>query len=312
VYIPSKSRADIAVTPRVLEQMGVPSRLIVEEQQYRAYRAMYPADRLLVLPPSYQDAYETGDDVGREKSLGPGPARNFAWDHSRSEGHAWHWVMDDNINCFGRLHRNARRRVGDGMVLAAMEDFCLRYVNVGMAGPEYRFFLPSRDPRRDPFTLNRRIFSCNLIRNDTMLRWRGRYNEDLDLSIMMLRAGWCTVKFCAFYQEKRGTQTMPGGNMEEFYGSDGTLEKSQLAVAMHPDIVKLVRRYGRWHHEADFSEFDGMNLLKDPEWKPPVRNPYRVKAVPNPRFRQRLNPSGATQLVNEIDPEHARRGKKGS
>src|SRR5215216_4066953 len=94
VYIPSKSRAAIATTPRALDRLGVPYRLVVEEQQHAEYRDHFPASKLLILDPCYQETYDTFDDLGREKSLGPGPARNFAWDHAASEGATWHWVMD--------------------------------------------------------------------------------------------------------------------------------------------------------------------------------------------------------------------------
>jgi TET-Associated Glycosyltransferase len=306
VYIPSKNRADVATTPRRLELMRVPYKIIVEQAQYGDYAANYHPDRLLVLPPEYQRDYHTGDDLGDTRSKGPGPARNFAWDHAMSLGYDWHWVMDDNINCWGRLHANQRIRAASGWIFAAMEDFCLRYTNVGMAGPEYMMFLPSREARKHPYSLNKRIFSCNLIRNEVTPRWRGRYNEDLDLSIMVLRAGWCTVKFTAFWQEKRATQRIRGGNTEDFYakeggGGIGTLAKSQLAAAMHPDIVKVVWKFNRWHHEADFSEFEDMHLIRDPAWQPPEVNPYQIRRVPDPNFRRPLNgravaPRGDTRL----------------
>lgn len=42
------------------------------------------------------------------------PARNFAWAHSIANGHAWHWVMDDNIVSFYRANRNRQIRVDNG------------------------------------------------------------------------------------------------------------------------------------------------------------------------------------------------------
>ena len=307
VYIPSKGRADIALTPRALDQIRVPYRIIVEEQQYHAYAASYPERKLLVLPRSYQEEYDTGDDLGTSVSVGPGAARNFARDHSLSEGYPWHWTMDDNIDCFGRLHQNVRRRSGDGMIFAAMEDFCSRYLNIGMAGPEYTMFLPSREGRKSPFQVNRRIFSCQLTNNATGVRYRSRYNDDLAVAIELLKAGWCTVKFTAFWQSKKGTQRMPGGCTTDLY-QDGTLLKSQSIVRQYPDIVKLTRRYGRWHHQADFSRFENMRLIRDPAWTPPEVNPYQnLGIVPNPNFRRPLNPKGLTEIVNVLSDEHAAR-----
>jgi hypothetical protein len=278
VYIPSKSRAAFAMTPRVLDRLGVPYRLIVEPQQLAEYREHFPNEKLLVLDPCYQETYDTFDDLGRSKSLGPGPARNFAWDHAVSEGAAWHWVMDDNIRHFSRLYRNQRIPVADGTIFHAMDDFAGRYTNVAMVGPHYRWFAPSR-AKWPPFKLNRRIYSCNLIRNDTPFCWRGRYNEDTDLSLRMLKAGWVTVQFYAFLQEKATTQTCRGGNSEAFYDHEGTLAKSQMLVRMHPDVARLTRRYNRWHHYVDYRPFEGNQLVRRPDYEPPLENPYQLKKV---------------------------------
>ena len=276
LYIPSKSRAAIALTPRALDRMGVPYRLVVEEQQLAEYAEHFPPEKLLVLDPTYQRDYDTFDDLGDEKSKGPGPARNFIWDHSIAEGHAWHWVMDDNISLFSRLHRNQRIPVGDGTCFYAMEDFCLRYENIAMAGPNYWMFVTSRNPH-PPFTVGTRIYSCNLIRNDVPFRWRGRYNEDTDLSLRMLKAGWQTVQFNAFQQWKETTQKLRGGNSEAFYDHEGTLPKSQMLADMHPDVARVVWRFGRWHHHVDYSRFKRMPLIKRSDYVSPAANPYRFR-----------------------------------
>src|SRR5581483_6046093 len=112
-----------------------------------------------------------------------------------AKGHTWHWVMDDNILYFMRFNHNLKVPVSDGAMFVAMEDFCLRYRNVAMAGPNYRMFVPRKRNDKPPYTLNTRIYSCNLIRNDVPYRWRGRYNEDTDLSLRMLKDKWCTILF---------------------------------------------------------------------------------------------------------------------
>lgn len=261
IFIPSKSRADIATTPDALDELGVPYRLIVEARQVDAYRERFPKDRLIVLDKQYQDDYNTFDDLGDTKSKGPGPARNMAWDIATSEGAEWHWVMDDNITMFTRYNRNRLNRVGDGTMFAAMEGFCARYTNVAMAGPNYFMFVPAR-AKMAPFTTGTRIYSCNLIRNDVPLRWRGRYNEDTDLSLNMLKTGWATVQFNAFQQLKLTTQTLKGGNTEAFYAAEGTLAKSQMLVDMHPDVTKLIKRWGRWHHHVDYSQWRKQPLIR--------------------------------------------------
>lgn len=268
VYIPSKNRADIATTPRNLDRMGVPYRLVVEEDQFDAYAARYGAERVLVLPPEYLRDYKTCDE-GRPDSLGKGtgPPRNFAWDHAISEGHAWHWEMDDNIMAFYFNQANRAIVAGDGSFFHAMEEFCTRYRNISMGGPEYKMFVPARQ-KRHPFTINRKIYSCLLIRNAVPLRWECRYNEDIDIGLRMMKSGWATITFLAFTQDKITTHVMPGGNTDAFYATEGTLEKSKMLVRQHPDVAKLARRFGRAHHIVDYKPFADVQLLPDPDWRP--------------------------------------------
>lgn len=261
LYIVSKGRADSRKTARTLDEIGVPYLMVVEAQEYAQYAAVVDPSRLLVLDPSYQRRYETCDDLGDSKGRGSGPARNFAWDHSVAAGHAWHWVVDDNIQRFYRFNCNAKIPVGDGTIFRCMEDFCLRYTNVAMAGPNYESFVVRRQAYK-PFTLNTRIFSCNLIRNDVPFRWRARYNEDLDLSLRMLKSGWCTILFNAFLQNKVATQVMPGGNTEEFYAREGTLAKSEMIARLHPDVARVTWRFNRPHHYVDYRPFRRNHLRR--------------------------------------------------
>lgn len=271
IYIVSKGRAESRLTARALDALGVPYFVVVEEQEQAAYASVIDPARVLVLPKVYQDQYDTFDALGDAKSKGPGPARNFAWEDSVARGFAWHWVMDDNISMFCRLNHNLKVPVSDGTIFRVMEDFVLRYENVAMAGPNY-FMFASRKSKMPPMTFNTRIYSCNLIRNDAgptrgplPFRWRGRYNEDTDLSLRMLKNGWCTVLFNAFLQFKLTTQTLDGGNTRDFYSREGTAPKSRMLVAMHPDVARLSWRFQRAHHHVDYKPFKRNRLRLRPD-----------------------------------------------
>jgi len=280
LYIPTKSRSEYMITSRVLTELGLRHFLVVEPQQVddyaKAVRRFSLLATILPLDLSFKERYELCDTAGLSKSTGSGPARNFAWEHAKAAGHAWHWVMDDNILSFRRLNKNEKVKVSNGAVFRAMEDFALRYRNVAMAGPNYYMFAPARRKIR-PFTLNTRIYSCNLIRNDLPYRWRGRYNEDTILSLDMLKGGWCTILFNAFLQQKMATQTLPGGNTSELYQAEdrpkagqkysatGTIAKSQMLVDQHPDVAKVVWKFNRWHHEVDYARFKRLALVKRPD-----------------------------------------------
>jgi hypothetical protein len=261
IYIVSKGRWDTRQTSKAFEKMGVPYRIVVEEQEYDQYAKVIAPERVLVLPVKYKEEYDTFDQLGDTKSKGPGAARNFCWDHSISLGAKWHWVLDDNIPAFGRINRNLYVHVASGTIFRCAEDFVDRYENIAIAGFNYDFFAKTRT-LIPPYVLNTRIYSTLLIRNDIPYRWRGRYNEDTDLSLRALKDGWCTIQFNAFIQEKATTQTVKGGNTKEFYDHEGTFNKSKMLEDMHPDVAKVVQKFNRWHHTVNYKPFKGNKLVR--------------------------------------------------
>lgn len=252
IYIVSKGRWESRLTSKALEFMKVPYFIIVEQAEYDKYASVIDRNKILVLPQKYQDNYDTfwKDNDPRK---GSGPARNFAWEDSIQHGFDFHWVMDDNLDAFHRLNRNIKAEVTSGTIFRCMEDFVLRYQNIAIAGPNYYSLCKATDAV-PPYILNTRIYSCLFIRNDLPFRWRGRYNEDTDLCLRVLKAGWVTVQFNAFLQGKVTTQRMKGGNTDDLY-KNGTLEKSRMLVEMHPDVAKVVKRFNRWHHHVDYKPF---------------------------------------------------------
>jgi len=264
-------------TSKALTEMGVKHNIVVEPTEVELYQKQIDkynlACRVVELDLDYKSKYETCDEFGLTKSTGPGPARNFAHDHSVKEGHEWHWVMDDNIDGFFRLNNNLKLPCKSPAFWRSMEDFCLRYKNVAMAGPNYFFFAP-RKTKQPAFSTNTRIYSCNLIRNDVPFKWRGRYNEDTIISLDMLTAGWCTIQFNAFLQNKLETQKQKGGNTGEFYHKEGKLEKgkkyadqgtylkSKMIVDVYPNLSKLSEKFSRIHHHVDYSPFKVNKLIR--------------------------------------------------
>jgi hypothetical protein len=275
IYVVSKGRAPYMMTSIALAAMGIPHNIVVEPQESAAYRAAVAARSLpttvIELDMRCKSTYELCDSLGQARSAGPGPARNFAWEHSIASGASWHWVMDDNIQAFYRLHENRKVKCLNPALFRAMEDYCARYENVAMAGPNYNFIVIARQ-KYPPLYRNTRIYSCNLIRNDAPFRWRGRYNEDTILSLDMLKAGWCTIEFNAFLQGKMPTQAMGGGNTAEFYHAEGvigrgpyadggTTAKSQMLAKVHPDVARVAWRYGRVHHQVNYRPFKKQRLV---------------------------------------------------
>jgi len=252
VFIISKGRPKTGQTVRVLSRLKVPFFLVVEPQEAAAYAEAWPSVELLETPFS---------------NLGQGsiPVRNYVWELASQMKVSRYWILDDNIEGFHRLHNNEKYQVGDGTIFRCCEDFVDRYSNVPMAGMNYYGFCKKTEAVA-PFYLNTRVYSCLLLETSRPDRWRGRYNEDTDLSLRFLKQGLCTVLFNAFLCGKVTTMRMKGGNTDEVYGStDNRKEFSESLVSQHPDVAKVVWKFNRWHHQVDYRSFkDNKLILKQP------------------------------------------------
>ena len=169
--------------------MRVDYRIVIEPQEFEDYASHIDEKKILTLPFS---------------NLGQGgiPARNWVWSHSIKEGHNRHWILDDNISGFRSLKEKKRMPCADRTPFNKIEEFVDRFENVPMAGMQYTGFMVSesstaKGAARLPITMNTRVYSCILLSNKTgqVFKWRGRYNEDTDLSLRYLKAGYCTMLF---------------------------------------------------------------------------------------------------------------------
>lgn len=270
IYIISKGRWESRLTSKEFDRLGVPYLIVVEPQEYNQYAAVIDPNKILKTPEPFS--------LRQQGSI---PVRNFVWEHSVSTGAERHWVVDDNIHAFWRLNNNLRIRVASGTVIRCMEDFTDRYENVWLSGPNYYMF--ARDWTGWPaYYLNTRVYSCILIRNNIPIRWRGRYNEDTDLSLRALKAGACTLLFDAFLAQKATTLTMKGGNMETLYKGDGRLKMAQSLVEQHPDVVTITTKWGRPQHQVYYRAFRRNKLIRKPGWNFAGINNYGMNLVEIP------------------------------
>jgi len=267
IYIISKGRWEFSHTSKHLTAMQVPHNIVVEPQEYDNYQATVGRSQyttILKLDMTFKDIFDSCDPEGDSKGVGKGsgPARNFCWEHSISQGFKWHWLMDDNIDGFHRLNKNHKIKVRSGAIFKAVEDFVERFDNIAISGLNYSKFAIQAS-KLPPYVFNTRIFSCIFIRNDLPIRWRSRYNEDVDLNIRAMKLGYATCQFNSFLADKMTTQTVKGGNTDEFYKSEGTLIKSKVLENLHPDITTVVWKFSRWHHHVDYSVFKNNKVSSD-------------------------------------------------
>lgn len=276
ICILSKGRANSQTTGKVLDKIGVSYKFFVEETEQDEYCKHLGEDKVVIMP---------FHDLGK----GSIPARNFIWEWAKERGFKRHWTVDDNIANFIRCNNNRRLQVRGGGFFRAMEDFVDRYENIAMAGPHHVGFLKDRIPNTKPFLLNSRIYSCILLDTNLPHRWRGKYNEDTDLSLRLLKDKYCTILFHALLMQKSGTykgdgekkQAMKGGNTDNVYNTDDfRLSFAKSLQKQHPDCVEVVWKFGRWHHQVDYSKFK-RNKLKLKEGIVPTKsqNEYGMELV---------------------------------
>ena len=252
VYIISKGRWEKRKTSRTLEKMNVPYKIVIEPQEYDQYSKVIDSKKIYTLPFS---------------NLGQGsiPARNWVWQDSIDRGFKRHWILDDNIREFYYWNKNKQYRVSTGSTFKALENWVDRYENVPMSGMQYFMFAP-RKIKKPPIAFNTRVYSCILLENNIKHRWRGRYNEDTDLSIRILKDGYCTALFNAFLCNKQATMTMKGGNTDQLYEQnkkfDGRHTMAMSLKQQHPDLVKIKWKWGRWQHSVNYAPFKKNKLIK--------------------------------------------------
>jgi hypothetical protein len=295
IYIISKGRSETCITADHLIKMEIPFHIVIEEQEHEDYARFYgdnPLVTLLHLDLKFRKEYDTYiEDFDETKSKGSGPSRNFVWNHAKESGAKWHWIMDDNIMGFYYYNDNQRIKAVDGTLFATAEDFVDRYENIGIAGLNYFMFaVPGAKDR--PYVANTKIYSCLLIRNDTTVRWAGRYNEDVDVCIRALKEGYSTIQFDAFLSDKMQTQSMGGGNTDAFYAEEGTLPKSNMLMHNHPDITEVMWRFQRWHHLTNYDIFD---YYKDRNLKETIQDMMK------PQILDRILDADIINEISKID-----------
>lgn len=252
IYIISKGRWESRLTSKALEAIDVDYRIVVEPSEYDNYASVISSNKILKLPSNFSELKSGGI-----------PVRNWVWEHSLSNGDKRHWILDDNIRAFRRYNNDIKYKVTDGTIFRCAEDFVDRYKNVALSGFQYSSFMAYNRQKR-PFTHNTRIYSCILIENDIPFRWEGKYNEDSDLAIRVLKSGkYTTVLFNAFLQDKASTMTMKGGNTDTIYNEgDKRMEFAKSLERKHPDCVKTIWRYNRWHHSINFKPFKRNKMVR--------------------------------------------------
>ena len=275
LYIISKGRWEKRLTQQAIEGMKCKYKIVVEEDEVAKYIEYgVPKDNILMFSNEDKKKFTTGiykDDGG---SI---PVRNFIWKHSIAEGHKKHWCIDDNINGFYRFTQNKRTIMRTAICFRAVEKFTDRYENLYMSGMNYNSFMPEISKNRTNIQQNSRIYSMILLDNKMNEKmneewqgdylWRGKYNEDTDLSLRLLKSGYPTALSNAFLGDKMTTMSCKGGNTSGIYQANGLQLKLDSLIAQHPDVCKGTIKFKKVHHQVNYKPYEDIKFIMKEDYK---------------------------------------------
>lgn len=264
IYIVSKGRYKHNIfkngTCQALEKMKVSYRLCLmtdEVEEYKKTLCHFNSEFALE-PISIDD----------NNGLGGTPQRNKCWEHAKSLGYTCHWVLDDNIDGWYWYHRRTQTRIDSGIVFRNLEDVVDNIQEpIALSAHSYKNRTPCTT-MRTPIIRNGKTFSSILV-NHTLLdkhdiRWRLKYNEDIDLGLQALQAGLNTFGYEVFLADKKTTKdNKEGGNKEiyENYSHAGFQKKLDVLMETWSHVDGLVKatnnkhKDGRPHHNVNWSHY---------------------------------------------------------
>lgn len=225
IYVPSKNRPDCA-TACLLKAEGLDFQIVVEPQDFNAYRQMWKRSRLVVLP---------------EDSQGLPYSRGFIKSHSKKAGEEAHWQIDDDVQEFRmRPMGQPSFKVSARTALELVEKFMAGYENVAVAGPNQNSW-----PPRGRFFFNDLPVQAVLINNCVESNYRRAFPlmSDFDFILQVLKEGWCTALMDELRVVTPGDHGKPGG-LKEVYAANRHRDSALALVKAWPGLGHKVREDG--------------------------------------------------------------------
>lgn len=201
IYIPSKGRAKYGQTAKLLDSVGLPYRIVIEPQDLESYKEYWPEDVLLVMPKNDQ---------------GIAYSRSFIKQHAHEQGEEYHWQIDDDMNSFKIRMNKKNVKVNPRSCFSIVEEICGKFSNIGLCGITHFAYAFAK---KTQIALNRMTYGSYLIKSDLPMQWRHGVLDDLDFSLQVLEAGYCTIAFNTILFDTAATNTLEGGNQLNMFAS---------------------------------------------------------------------------------------------
>lgn len=265
IYIPTYKRHNTCYTAISLEKLGIKSYHLVirntaeEITNYTNAIEKFKLTHAILLPID-DDFYKDQEEQGNGYSIIP---RNFAYQHAINANYTHHWIIDDNIKGFYMKNKGVILPFENTCYpLVFVEEYMKQYSSLAQCAIQYKH-LGFSSSDRNIIILNSRCYSCILLKHINGYRWRGKYNEDTDLSLRLLKDGYATMTFQNILCDKQCTSSVRGGNTDAFHKSEtGYDNKAESLIAQHPDVTKKIIKYSRVHHQVNYTPFKNNDLLE--------------------------------------------------
>ena len=260
VYIISKGRPQCR-TAQTLERIKFPGEWFIvcgtNDETLDQYIERW-GGRVLTF--DFEKQLETTDTMDPfgfgEMASGACPVRNATRGISRERGELRHWQLDDDYTGFQIFDSKTGKRptVKDGAELyERMERIAEFGHECGLANVGFTpaGIAASRENARN---YSPRVFNAHNMPSDPELfvRWVGRMNDDLINAINVYRTGRGPEFSFNFVSMNMPATQSENGGLSELYREEGTVRKTAYAVMAAPGAVKLVERFGRYHHAVDW------------------------------------------------------------
>jgi hypothetical protein len=220
IYIPTKGRSNLTKTTQTID--GLNYKLVVEPQDYDAYRKIYSSDRVVVLDKNDQ---------------GLAYARNYIKQYSRAQGEHKHWQLDDDIDTFLiRKQFSDKNQPVEPLLCISIVEKCMdMFSNVAISGICSSPFAFSK---RYAVKENRLAYQCVLVDNSVDIEWTMSPTEDWVYTLSVLEAGYCTLAFHHIMQHSAPTMKLPGGCSSD-YVNDNRKRSYELFIDAWPGRFEL-------------------------------------------------------------------------
>ena len=260
VYIISKGRPKCD-TARTLARMEYPGEWFIvcgnNDETLSEYESRW-GEHVLVFD-WYDEITRTDtlDNFGFESmASGAVPVRNATCDISRERGETRHWQLDDDYYGFYHVNKGEMRKHRmDGQELYDVFTEISEFAHsCGLSNAGIALGTVESMPHKRK-TFGRRVFNAHCLPSDKDLltRWRGRMNDDLINAIETYRNGGFEMLFKYANLTMAKTQAEEGG-LTDLYKAEGTVRKTAYPMLLAPNAVKLVTKFGRYHHKVDWDK----------------------------------------------------------